>query len=65
MASAGDPTQELADWNDLTVLCFARLILLPIPTVYSCLGGHAFGAGPMHALGPHDCRIQRTDRGFL
>ena len=62
-AAAGDPAQQLADWNDLTMPCFARPILLPIPTV-CCLNGHAFGAGLMHALG-HDYRIQRSDRGFL
>ena len=62
-AAAGDPAQELADWNDLTMPCFARPILLPIPTV-CCLNGHAFGAGLMHALG-HDYRLQRSDRGFL
>ena len=63
VAKAGDPTGEGADWDDNTMSAFARPILLPVPTV-CCIGGHAFGAGLMHALG-HDYRLQNDSRGFL
>jgi len=59
-AAAGDPHQELGDWNDVTMPAFARPIILPIPTV-CCMGGHSFGAGLMHALG-HDYRTQNDSR---
>lgn len=62
-AAAGDPHQELDDWNDVTMPAFARPILLPIPTVM-CIAGHCFGAGLMHALA-HDYRLQNDSRGFL
>ena len=55
-------TDELAQWNDLTMTSFARPILLPIPTV-TAINGHAFGAGMMHALG-HDHRLQKKERGY-
>ena len=55
-------TDELAQWNDLTMTSFARPILLPIPTI-TAINGHAFGAGMMHALG-HDHRLQKKERGY-
>ena len=58
---AGDPAGEGGDWDDNTMSAFARPLLLPIPTV-ACIGGHAFGAGLMHALG-HDYRLQNGSRG--
>ena len=54
---------ELANWNDVVMPAFARPVLMPCPTVCA-IGGHAFGAGMMHAL-CHDHRMQRLERGFL
>merc|ERR1712187_682314 len=61
--SPNTPKDELSEWNALTMPCFARPLLLPIPTVCA-VGGHAFGAGIMFALG-FDYRIQARGKGFL
>merc|ERR1712124_124764 len=57
------PKADVLEWDELTMPAFARVLLLPIPTV-CMIGGHAFGAGFMFALA-HDYRVQRIDRGFL
>lgn len=54
---------EAAEWIALTMPAFIRPLLLPIPTVCA-IGGHAFGAGLMFALG-FDYRMQSRDNGFL
>jgi enoyl-CoA hydratase/carnithine racemase len=62
MSPDTDP-DALGAWNDLVMPAFARPILLGCPTICA-IGGHAFGAGLMFALG-HDHRIQRADKGFM
>lgn len=62
-AAPGRTREELALWIALVMPAFARPMLLPIPTVCA-IGGHAFGAGFMLALG-FDYRIQARGRGFL
>eukprot|EP00747_Dinoflagellata_sp_TGD_P179296 gnl/TRDRNA2_/TRDRNA2_29896_c0_seq2.p1 gnl/TRDRNA2_/TRDRNA2_29896_c0~~gnl/TRDRNA2_/TRDRNA2_29896_c0_seq2.p1 ORF type:complete len:313 (-),score=62.99 gnl/TRDRNA2_/TRDRNA2_29896_c0_seq2:35-973(-) len=54
--------EEGAESGDLMMSAFVRPILLPIPTLCA-IGGHAFGAGMMHAL-CHDVRLQRVDKGY-
>jgi enoyl-CoA hydratase/carnithine racemase len=55
--------EDIKQWDDLIMACFVRPLLLPIPTICA-IGGHAFGAGMMFALG-HDQRLQATERGFM
>jgi len=57
------PREDLLEWDDLTMPAFARVVLLPIPTLCA-INGHAFGAGLMFALA-HDYRLQQQERGFL
>jgi enoyl-CoA hydratase/carnithine racemase len=42
---------------------FARVVLLPVPTV-AAIGGHCFAGGAMFALA-HEIRVMRADRGFF
>ena len=63
MRNPHTPTNSLREWDDLTMPAFARPILLGCPTICA-IGGHAFGAGLMFALG-HDYRLQRTKKGYL
>lgn len=54
---------EALEGHVLTMPGFVRPLQLPIPTICA-VGGHAFGAGMMFAVG-HDYRLQAEDRGFM
>lgn len=63
LMSPDTPKADVSEWDALTMPCFARPLLLPMTTVCA-IGGHAFGAGLMFALGC-DRRMQARGRGYL
>ena len=54
---------EGARFVEDAIRLFARLLMLPIPSV-AAMNGHAFAAGGMLALA-HDFRVMRADRGYF
>jgi len=59
----GEGRADAGTFVDALLRCFARLLILPVPTV-AAINGHAFAAGGMMTLA-HDYRIMREDRGYF
>jgi enoyl-CoA hydratase/carnithine racemase len=59
MASSGAGAGFVRDMQRV----FARVLLLPVPTV-AAITGHCYAGGAMFALA-HEVRVMRADRGFF
>lgn len=57
------PGAEIGAYLDRVHALYARILVLPMPTV-AAITGHAFGAGAMLAV-IHDGRLMRGDRGYF